>query len=248
MALDVSTPSSPDMPTSDMAIPEVPSTQLPAADHAPYEPAAEPDPTATNPADEKDGDVSRLAKTLRKKLRLWKIVGAAALLLAVIAILLYACTPQQISVSGINGLQPGVAKIVSMDQLRDMAAERGPIYWAGERADTDYEVTVTPEGSTFIRYLPHGADVGTAQEYLTVGTYVSVDGYDALASANADDADVAVARSGAVIVTFHEAPKSTFFSFPKAGFQVEVFAPEPGQAQQMTELGLVTVVPSRVAQ
>jgi hypothetical protein len=145
----------------------------------------------------------------------------------------------------VAGLQPGVPKIISVAELKDLATERGPIYWAGERDDTHIEATVTPEGGVYVRYLPDTVTAGSDDLYLTVGTYESVDGYDALAAANADEADVVLAESGAIITTFTSAPDSTYFAFPKTSFQVEVFSPESGQARSMTETGEIVLVPGQ---
>lgn len=148
------------------------------------------------------------------------------------------------SVAGVDGLRPGVPTIVSLSQLEDMGAEQGPIYWAGPRAGTRYEVTVTDDGATYVRYLPDGVLAGSNNRYLTVGTYGSLDGYDALADAKKKDADIELSKTGAVIATFHSAPDSTYFAFPKADFQVEVFSPVAGQARQLTDSGAITLVPS----
>lgn len=128
------------------------------------------------------------------------------------------------SVAGVEGRQPGVPTIMSLDEIHDLGAEKGPLYWAGPRDGVHYEVTVTSEGGTYIRYLPDDVEAGTKEHYLTVGTYASINGYDALAAAKQRDADVEVANSGAVIATFKSAALSTYFAFPKASFQVEVFS------------------------
>lgn len=146
------------------------------------------------------------------------------------------------SVAGVPGLKPGVPTILSLKQLENLGAEQGPIYWAGPRDGTRYEVTVTTAGGTYIRYLPAGAKVGSTQEYLTVGTYASLEGYNALAAAKKRDADVVVSDSGAVIATFKSAPLSTYFAFPDGGFQVEVFSPVEGEARQLTESGAIGLV------
>jgi hypothetical protein len=147
------------------------------------------------------------------------------------------------SVPAVEGLKPGVPAIVSLSQLEDLAAEQGPLYWAGPRNGTHYEVTVTTDGGTYVRYVPIGAQAGAKTPYLTVGTYRAVNGYGALSKAKKTDADVVVARSGAVIATFHAAPASTYFAFPDAAFQVEVFAPLPGESRKLTESGAIRLVP-----
>lgn len=178
--------------------------------------------------------------------RRWALVALAVLLLAGIAAFGYVLWQRGgsgNSVAGVPGLRPGVPRIVSLSQLKSFAAEEGPIYWAGPRAGSEYEVTVTTDGSTFVRYLPHGVAAGSRRDFLTVGTYSAIDGYNALVTAKMRDADVNVGRSGAVIATFHSAPDSTYFSFPRASFEVEVFSPVAGQSRRMTESGQIRLVP-----
>ncbi|HUP99964.1 MAG TPA: hypothetical protein VM093_05830, partial [Aeromicrobium sp.] len=64
----------------------------------------------------------------------------------------------------------GEPTIMSERQVHRLAAERGPLYWAGSRPDTKLEVTVTTKNGVFIRYLPQSAHVGAKQKYLTVAT------------------------------------------------------------------------------
>lgn len=149
------------------------------------------------------------------------------------------------SVAGVSGLKPGVPTIVSLSELENIGAAQGPIYWAGDRPGTHFEVTVTTEGGIYVRYLPDNVQAGSKNRYLTVGTYEAVDGYDALAAAKKKDASVVVSRTGAVIATFHSAPDSTYFAFPKANFQVEVFSPVAGESRRLTESGAVRLVPGR---
>lgn len=136
----------------------------------------------------------------------------------------------------------GVPTVVSVKQLQELAGSRGPIYWAGQRRNTKLEVTVTTKGAVFVRYLPQDASAGTKSKYLTVGTYDDNVGYTALTSASAKRASVVKAKSGAVIATFKKEPTSTYFSFPQAAFQVEVYAPRPWQSRKMTDAGQIQLV------
>src|SRR4051794_39209799 len=62
--------------------------------------------------------------------------------------------------------------LASVAELRALPARVGhPVYWAGGRADTRYELTGTKDGRVYIRYLPPGAGVGSSSRYLTIGTY-----------------------------------------------------------------------------
>ena len=57
--------------------------------------------------------------------------------------------------------------IVTVDELKAQATKYGlAAYWGGEVAGTQLELTVTTNGSFFVRYLPEDATVGTKDEYL----------------------------------------------------------------------------------
>ena len=61
---------------------------------------------------------------------------------------------------------------VTQEDLVALADELGhPVYWAGPRENTTYELTVNEAGAVYIRYLPPGVDVGEQRTALTVGTY-----------------------------------------------------------------------------
>ncbi len=145
-----------------------------------------------------------------------------------------------------QGIAPGITVdqpvIVSEEQLLEVANAHYPLYWAGERPDTDIELTVTSAGGAFVRYLPDGATAGADSEYLTVGTYYAVDGYSSLAAVDPSTAEISEAQSGAVMVTFNSDPKSTYFSFPRAAFQVEVFSPTADEASTLVGDGSITIV------
>lgn len=146
------------------------------------------------------------------------------------------------AVSGVRGLEPGVPTILSADELRALGAEEGPVYWAGPREGTRYEVTVNTNGGIYIRYLPEGVEAGSEDLFLTVGTYDLLEGYDALTSASKSKADVVVSESGAAIATFKAAPLSTYFAFPDGTFQVEVFSPKKREARDLTESGAIGLI------
>jgi hypothetical protein len=141
-----------------------------------------------------------------------------------------------------DNIQIGVPTIVTQAELESVAATHYPLYWAGERPDSEIELTLTSTGSAFVRYLPHGTTAGSTEKYLTIGTYYAVDGYPALAAVSEENGMTTRARNGAVIVTFNSDPLSTYFSFPSASFQVEVFSPEAGESRTLTDNGTIAIV------
>src|SRR5262245_44013212 len=74
-------------------------------------------------------------------------------------------------------VKAGVATIVTPSQLEEFATNHAPLYWAGERAGTKLELTLTTKDAIFVRYLPEDAHAGDTGQYLTVGTYGDIDGY-----------------------------------------------------------------------
>ena len=60
----------------------------------------------------------------------------------------------------------------SLVQLRGLPGKLGhPVYWAGATSGTTYELTQTPSGRVFIRYLPKGEKAGSATPHLFVATF-----------------------------------------------------------------------------
>lgn len=141
-----------------------------------------------------------------------------------------------------SGIKVGVPTIVSASALEKIAADHYPVYWAGERPGTKLEVTLTSKDAVFVRYLPKSAEAGVQKRYLTIGTYGDIDGYAALTAAKRKIADVVRGQNGAVIAVFKNRPRSTYFSFKNAGFQVEVFSPNGGESKKLTDDGSIKLV------
>lgn len=145
-------------------------------------------------------------------------------------------------IAAAQDVKVGVPTIVSPEQLKELAGVRYPLYWAGDRPGTQLELTVTARNGVFVRYLPASVSAGAPGKYLTIATYESIDGYDALRGASKRGADVGMAKSGAVIAVFKSRPLSTYFSFPSASFQVEVYSPRPGESERLTDDGDVQLL------
>lgn len=140
-------------------------------------------------------------------------------------------------------LTVGKPTIVSEQQLREYGSENGTVYWAGVRADSEFELTRSSSGATFIRYLPDGVKAGSKDKYLTVATYPEDNGYGRLReSVTAKTLTASETKSGALVVINPQTVNSTYFSFPKANFQVEVFSPEEGQSKSMVLDGDIDIL------
>ncbi len=135
----------------------------------------------------------------------------------------------------------GTPAAVSESQLKSLASQSSqPVYWAGRKHGT-YELTRTTDGRTYIRYLPSADKVGDrTPNYLTVGTYPTKQAFSALRRAAARDGAVSAnVDHGGLLVFNTSAPKSVYFSYPKSGYQVEVYDPSPLKARGLVLSGSI---------
>jgi hypothetical protein len=148
-----------------------------------------------------------------------------------------------------NGTKVSVPPIggpaaVSEAQLKALAATTDhPVYWAGARSGA-YELTRTSDGRIYVRYLPSAAKVGDpAAKYLTVGTYPSKHAFTAIRRAAARRGAVsAKIDNGGLLVFNQSTPKSVYFGYPEANYQVEVYDPSPQQARTLVLGGTITSI------
>ncbi|MFO7571757.1 MAG: hypothetical protein R6W48_04055 [Gaiellaceae bacterium] len=138
---------------------------------------------------------------------------------------------------------PGTATVAtSVDDLRELLATVAhPVYWAGPSETDAYEVTKTPSGNVFIRYLPEDAEAGDPRpRFTTIATYPSSEAFATLETgARRKDATVFRFESGALAVTYAKTPSSVFFAFPTSPYIVEVFDPSPARAVELVRSGQV---------
>lgn len=139
----------------------------------------------------------------------------------------------------------GGAEIVSADSLRDTAAGgTTPIYWAGEQAGTELELSQPDKSRTYVRYLTGDAEAGDKRaDFLTVGTYAQPNAADSLRRQ--------VERSGGTIshgpdnatVYFDQTnPSSVYVAYPDEPVEIEVFDPNFKRALRLVESGQVVAV------
>ena len=69
------------------------------------------------------------------------------------------------------------AVAVSAGGLETLAGLGRPIYWAGAKSGFIYELTQSPDGRVYLRYLPTGTPVGSPKIFLTVATYPIADAF-----------------------------------------------------------------------
>lgn len=136
----------------------------------------------------------------------------------------------------------GAAEIVSVDSLRDTAAEREtPIYWAGERVGTELELSQPDDDRVYVRYLTGGAKAGDSRpDFLTVGTYANPKAVAALQRQGKEPGGVlAEAPGGATVYFSRTQPESVYLAYPGTGVEIEVYDPNFKQALQLVNSGQI---------
>jgi hypothetical protein len=136
---------------------------------------------------------------------------------------------------------PASARVVSPAELSSLSASSpSPIYWAGERPNTELELT-EEESDFYLRYLEGGAKPDA--EVLTVGTYLLDDPRASLEEVAASPtAIVRHAADGREVVTSEENPNSVYFVTPDNSAQIEVYDPSAKAAMDLALSGNVRPV------
>jgi hypothetical protein len=140
---------------------------------------------------------------------------------------------------GSSSPSTGNATAVSVGQIRTLAASVShPIFWLGPKKGSTYELTRTPNGSIFIRYLPQGAEVGTKTPYPTVATYPFPGAFPALqAVAQQRGVTGLTLTHGGLAEVSKKDPKSVHVAYPGVDYQIEVYDPTPGAAMGLVAAG-----------
>jgi len=137
---------------------------------------------------------------------------------------------------------PNGAAAVTAAKLRNLAASvKHPIFWLGPKPGYTYELTKTPSGKIYVRYLPAGAEIGADKPYLTVATYPFPGAFPAIKkSAAAKGAVSARLAHGGLAILDEGYPESVHLAYPGVDYQVEVYDPTPARAMQLVSAGQLT--------
>ncbi len=135
-------------------------------------------------------------------------------------------------------------RAVSVATLRALPAIVGHrVYWAGPRTGTTYELTRSPDGRVYVRYLTGGAKVGSPlPDFLTIGTYVVPNAASAVQAAAAQPGAVRLPVPGGVGFYNTARPTSVYFAYPSSNVQVETYDPSAAVARRLVESGAITPV------
>ena len=150
-------------------------------------------------------------------------------------------------VSGATGTTAARAQPVaaSPERLTALAREREhPVYWVGPARGQTYELTETPDGSLYVRYLDPGAKIGDPRpNFLTVGTYPQTDALKTVTRASKrPGAQVEMLEDEGLAVANRSRPNSWYVAYPDSDELVEVFSPRPGRARELVRAGRVVPV------
>jgi hypothetical protein len=129
--------------------------------------------------------------------------------------------------------------------LRSRSIDEGhPIYWAGPKADTTYELTRTSNGRIFIRYLPEGVPVGVDKaDYTIVGTYPVPNATGVLQSLAKKSGEHKLSVPGGGIAVYSTSqPTNVYVAYPGSNLQIEVFDPSADRARRIVTSGQVAPV------
>jgi hypothetical protein len=173
------------------------------------------------------------------------VVGAAIVAGIIIAATSGSSSPQH-AASTPAATPPAAAssttvQAASLATLTALPASLGhPVYWNGPRTGATYELTRTPDGRVYIRYLTGGAKVGSPlPDFLTVGTYVVPNAEAAVAAAAAQPGAVRLPLKGGVAFYNRARPTSVYFAYSGSDVQVETYDPSPSVARQLVESGAI---------
>jgi hypothetical protein len=139
--------------------------------------------------------------------------------------------------------RPATATVVSLSCLETLASG-GAVYWAGVQLGFVTELTES-RGRTYVRYLPKGVAAGSANQYLTVGTYSYPHAYPSMRRLAGRPGTVKLATPGGGIAFYDEArPTNVYLAFPGVDDQIEVYDPDAARAQALVRSGSIGAVGS----
>jgi hypothetical protein len=139
---------------------------------------------------------------------------------------------------------PSKPVAASVPDLQSLARTlKQPVYWVGPRAGYTYELTKTPSGKVYIRYLPRGVRVGAAQPYLTVATYPFPGAFASLQTLSKEKNQVTIKLAGrGIALVSTQYPKSIHLAYPGSDYEIEVFDPAAARVRQIVSSNQVKTI------
>jgi hypothetical protein len=127
---------------------------------------------------------------------------------------------------------------LTLSGLKKKVASLGqPVYWVGPKSGVTYEYTRSPNGDTYVRYIPEGAAIGSISAYPSVGTYPLANATAVTRAAAKQSGATSVKLRGAVAFYTKSTPASIYVAFKGSEYQIEVYDPSSGKALAAVRAG-----------
>jgi hypothetical protein len=132
---------------------------------------------------------------------------------------------------------------ISPKALKTLAGFGIPIYWAGTRPGTTYEMTKTADNRVYIRYLPSGVPIGTKTPYLTIGTYPLKHAFSVTAKLARESSSTTIPVGNNRVAFYgNSTPTSVYLAERGLDYQIEVFDPNATEGRKLVAAGKVHAV------
>jgi len=142
--------------------------------------------------------------------------------------------------------RPGKAALTTPDALRTFVKDAPvPVYWAGERPNTELEYTETTDKRTFVRYLTGSAKAGDPRPvFVSVASYPRPEALTELTRVAKRKGIVSgtVPPSGGLYTYDKTKPLSVYLAYPNQSVLVEIYAPKVGDARKIARSGDIAPV------
>lgn len=177
-----------------------------------------------------------MGRVRSSRLRIGALV-AVGLAAALVVWLVVGRSGDDSSTSGAAEVEP---TLMSSAELADLAGSTStPVYWAGPRGGTRYEVTRTGTGTLYLRYLPPALQPGAVEPALTVVTYPLENALARTRAGAGERSSRIQLPGGGLAVVDPSRPTNVHFAYPEQAVQVEVYSPTPGLARRLVVSGAV---------
>ncbi len=146
--------------------------------------------------------------------------------------------------------QARAARIVSAAALQAFAkSQPAPVFWAGTKSGTSFELTAAGNGRVYVRYLRPGIAAGSPRpDFLTVGTYAQSDALAHVRAAGRQQSAVTITLSGGGLAVYSRSrPTNIFLAYPAANTQIEVYDPSAREARTLVQTGAIRPIADPIA-
>jgi hypothetical protein len=152
---------------------------------------------------------------------------------------------QPVSPSAPGALTASSVTAASLASLDALPGHLGhAVYWAGPQPGVKYELTLTPTGGVFVRYLPSTAKIGANVRYPFVASLFVPNAFAATSRVAAKPTSVKVPVPGGGVAFYGRSlPTNVYVAFPGSNYQIELFDPNPAQARAFVSSGAVRPLP-----